>query len=85
MPPPEGKRQPCTKIVSCPQFFDKSRDVAKVVAIIRIAHDDKLATCSGNTAHQGVAIASCLHMNDMHSHADSNRSANHPYCHYPPR
>ena len=38
-------------------MLHEARDVAKVVAVVGISHDDELATGSGDAAHQGVAVS----------------------------
>src|SRR5208337_391329 len=39
------------------QLLHEARDVAKVVAVVGIPHDDELATRSRDPAHQGVAVS----------------------------
>ena len=44
-------------VVAFPQLLDEARNVGEVVTIVRIAHDDKRAACSGNSGTQGRAVA----------------------------
>ena len=54
-------RQPATlhQVVSLSQLGDELRDVAEVVAVVRVAHDHVAPARRADAAHQGVAIAAC--------------------------
>src|SRR5689334_16070344 len=47
-----------------PKLFDEAWNVAEVIAIVGIAHDNEPAACSGNSTHQSAAIASFTDGND---------------------
>src|SRR5437867_2427070 len=53
-----GKTTTLNNFVSFAQLLQKSIKGRKIVAIVRVSHDDEPALCVGNPSHQSVAIPS---------------------------
>src|SRR5579871_1635981 len=56
-------------VESSAQFLDERGNRGEVVAIIRISHDDELASCRSNTAAEGTPVAPGRHLHHARSHA----------------
>jgi hypothetical protein len=50
------------QLVAFAELFDKLWDLEKVVAVVRISHDDKPAACGGNAAHQSISVSFVLNV-----------------------
>ena len=60
------------EIVAVAQFFQKARNIAKIVAAIWIAHDDVLAMGGSDTTHQSASVATSMDIYDSRSHSSSD-------------
>src|SRR6516164_8990790 len=55
------------EIKSFAKFFYEFRDFTEVITFVRVAHDNELALCGRDTAHQSTAISFRFNMNDLYS------------------
>src|SRR6266542_91162 len=48
-------------------IFLRSRELAEIITVVSVPHNDESAVCRGNSSHQCVAIAWFLDCYDAHS------------------
>ena len=52
------------EVVSVAKLLDEGHQGREVVAVVRVAHDDELAGCRLDAAHEGAPVAFLLHVDD---------------------
>src|SRR5687767_12606631 len=57
------------KVEALAQLFDELVYLQKIVTVVRVSHDYKLAPCGGNAAHQGAAVALLFYRDEARSQA----------------
>lgn len=57
VPPPDGMRHPCTRSNPSRSFARIPGALQEVVAVVRVPHDDELATGGADPTHQRTSLA----------------------------